>query len=472
MFRKFPMRVRTREGGWLADNSSSGWRRRLLESFRRLMVTRKQAVDRHAQSGLDRTADHAGDRGDQQQHDRQLVPTRKTRGDRDRSEHERNQHRDDDRAFAAPGRVPARAHCLECALAPADEHRSGNAPPGHEDEAGNDEHEQPQNRADRGHQRHADEAEIASRPVRYRIAGVAQHRLGQHVEHHDREQRDGELKHAAEQDIPGVAAGYRVARREHRIAHVGDWRGGDRQCDDISDHGDGVSADDLDHSVDDHAGIQFAAKLGRHVFPSFHSPCRLRWDNLAWRQAVSETRPPAWRWSLPPSSSARRANWAAAAPSPLWRISSSTPTGAVVSSAARSAGAAESSAKSNTEVEASRKLERGLPAKPATSSITSAADCTSTAPSRISWLHPWLRASSGEPGTAITSRPASPASRAVISEPDLGAASTTTVPAAIPAMLRLRVGKWLPRGSVPGGCSETSRPRSAMSSCNSACCGG
>ena len=34
----------------------------------------------------------------------------------------------------------------------------------------------------------------------------------------------------------------------------------------------------------------------------------------------------------------------------------------------------------------------------------------------------------------MTSRPASPASRAVISEPDLGAASTIKVPAAIPAM--------------------------------------
>ena len=43
-----------------------------------------------------------------------------------------------------------------------------------------------------------------------------------------------------------------------------------------------------------------------------------------------------------------------------------------------------------------------------------------------------------QPGTAITSRPASAASRAVISEPDLGAASTTTVPQRSPAMMRLR----------------------------------
>ena len=71
-------------------------------------------------------------------------------------------------------------------------------------------------------------------------------------------------------------------------------------------------------------------------------------------------------------------------------------------------------------------------------SITSAAFWTSVAPSRISPLQPCARGSSGAPGTAITSRPASVASRAVISEPDLGAASTTTVPSASPAMIRLR----------------------------------
>ena len=70
--------------------------------------------------------------------------------------------------------------------------------------------------------------------------------------------------------------------------------------------------------------------------------------------------------------------------------------------------------------------------------MTSAAFWISVAPSRISWLQPCARGSSGEPGTAITSRPASAASRAVISEPDRGAASTTTVPLLIPAMIRLR----------------------------------
>lgn len=59
----------------------------------------------------------------------------------------------------------------------------------------------------------------------------------------------------------------------------------------------------------------------------------------------------------------------------------------------------------------------------------------------ISALHPCARGSSGDPGTAITSRPASAANRAVMSDPDRGAASTTTVPSASPAMIRLRDGK-------------------------------
>ncbi len=56
-------------------------------------------------------------------------------------------------------------------------------------------------------------------------------------------------------------------------------------------------------------------------------------------------------------------------------------------------------------------------------------------------MQPCARGSSGEPGTAITSRPASAAIRAVISDPERGAASTTTVPSASPAMIRLREGK-------------------------------
>ena len=48
----------------------------------------------------------------------------------------------------------------------------------------------------------------------------------------------------------------------------------------------------------------------------------------------------------------------------------------------------------------------------------------------------------------------------VISDPDLGAASITTVPPARPAIIRLRYGKCRARGSVPGGISAMTSPRS------------
>ena len=59
---------------------------------------------------------------------------------------------------------------------------------------------------------------------------------------------------------------------------------------------------------------------------------------------------------------------------------------------------------------------------------TSAASVTSVAPCLSRPLVPSARGSSGEPGTANTSRPCSSAMRAVISEPERRAASTTTTP--------------------------------------------
>jgi hypothetical protein len=53
-------------------------------------------------------------------------------------------------------------------------------------------------------------------------------------------------------------------------------------------------------------------------------------------------------------------------------------------------------------------------------------------------LAPAERGSSGLPGTAKTSRPCSPANRAVIREPERSAASTTTTPSEIPEIRRLR----------------------------------
>ena len=74
-----------------------------------------------------------------------------------------------------------------------------------------------------------------------------------------------------------------------------------------------------------------------------------------------------------------------------------------------------------------------------------------------------------EPGTAKTSRPKSEARRAVISEPERREASTTTTPDESPAMIRLRIGKFWGRGSMPGGYSESSRWSSASFSRSRRC---
>ena len=63
-------------------------------------------------------------------------------------------------------------------------------------------------------------------------------------------------------------------------------------------------------------------------------------------------------------------------------------------------------------------------------SSTSARVSVRCAPWRIRSLAPRERGSSGEPGTANSSRPASWASRAVIRLPERSAASTTTTPSA------------------------------------------
>ena len=105
-------------------------------------------------------------------------------------------------------------------------------------------------------------------------------------------------------------------------------------------------------------------------------------------------------------------------------------------------------------------------------SITTAAEVTSVAPSLRSLLVPPARGSIGEPGTANTSRPASSASRAVMSEPERSAASTTTTPSDMPAMIRLRRGKSRARGSQPKAISETRAPPSVIWSARSACSAG
>ena len=63
---------------------------------------------------------------------------------------------------------------------------------------------------------------------------------------------------------------------------------------------------------------------------------------------------------------------------------------------------------------------------------------------------------------ANTSRPCSAASRAVTSEPDLSAASTTSVPSDSPEMMRLRRGKLAGNGGVPKVYSLSSSPSRAI----------
>ncbi len=73
--------------------------------------------------------------------------------------------------------------------------------------------------------------------------------------------------------------------------------------------------------------------------------------------------------------------------------------------------------------------------------MTSSPRSTSAAPSRINAWAPRLAGEVTGPGTAMTSRPNSAASRAVISAPLRSAASTTTTPRDSPAMTRFRSGK-------------------------------
>ncbi len=75
------------------------------------------------------------------------------------------------------------------------------------------------------------------------------------------------------------------------------------------------------------------------------------------------------------------------------------------------------------------------PSRPRSSSITSSAVSTSLAPSRIRRWQPRASGEWMEPGMANTSRPLSVARRAVISEPLLSAASTTSTPWDRPAMM-------------------------------------
>ena len=106
--------------------------------------------------------------------------------------------------------------------------------------------------------------------------------------------------------------------------------------------------------------------------------------------------------------------------------------------------------------------------------ITSAASVTGVAPCLSSPLVPSLRGSSGEPGTAKTSRPCSPASRAVISDPERRAASTITTPSESPEIRRLRRGNRERAAPRRTASPKLPRPRSIRRSrpASSTCSGG
>ena len=90
-------------------------------------------------------------------------------------------------------------------------------------------------------------------------------------------------------------------------------------------------------------------------------------------------------------------------------------------------------------------------------SSTSRTSRTTAAPAASSPFVPLEKREVTGPGTAPTGRPSWAAKSAVVSEPERSVASTTTVAAASPAMIRLRATKHQRYGVKPGGSSETTR---------------
>ena len=97
-------------------------------------------------------------------------------------------------------------------------------------------------------------------------------------------------------------------------------------------------------------------------------------------------------------------------------------------------------------------------------SRTSRVSRTTAAPAASSPFVPAEKREVTGPGTAATGRPSCAAKSAVVSEPERSAASTTTVSAASPAMIRLRATKFQRKAANPGGSSDTTHPRAAIRS--------
>ena len=103
-------------------------------------------------------------------------------------------------------------------------------------------------------------------------------------------------------------------------------------------------------------------------------------------------------------------------------------------------------------------------------SKTCSAHSTKAAPSRIKRWQPADKGLATSDGTAITSRPCSRAMRAVMSEPLLVDASTTTTPRQRPLTIRLRAGKWCLRAGSRGAYSVANAPPAATISVASGSC--
>ena len=106
---------------------------------------------------------------------------------------------------------------------------------------------------------------------------------------------------------------------------------------------------------------------------------------------------------------------------------------------------------------------------PKSSSSTSSVPVIAAAPSLSRLFVPCATLEVTRPGTAATQRPRSFAKSAVIRLPLGSAASTTRMSRASPAMIRLRAGKLQRYGSVPGGSSDSTSPRSHTRWCSPRC---
>ncbi len=148
---------------------------------------------------------------------------------------------------------------------------------------------------------------------------------------------------------------------------------------------------------------------------------------------------------------------------PEFSASSSTLTGSWPRCFLRCRYSSSSCSGSSSFVVDSKEVCRRCVHSGAISATMSSAVSTSLAPWRISLWQPRASGLWIEPGTANTSRPCSPASRAVISEPLRLAASTTSVPRLIPLIRRLRCGKCDLSGCVPSGNSVARAPFAAIS---------